>query len=65
MLCHRAEGDLGVWAEDAVEAVLPPEHGGWGVAVGDAAQRGRVLPVLQVVEAAGLDPDGGRVVDYG
>ena len=58
---HGAEVDLGVRAEDAVEAVFPPEYRGRRIAVRDAAQRGRVLLLLQVRDLRRLDSHGRRI----
>ena len=55
---HGAEVDLCVRAEDAVEPLFPPEYRGRRIAVRDAAQRRRVLLLLQVLDLRGLDSHG-------
>jgi hypothetical protein len=60
VLTDWAEVDLAIGAEDAVETVLPPEHGRGRVALGNASQSGGVLSVFEELETGGFNGDGGR-----
>ena len=62
---HGTEVDFCVGAEDAVEAVLPPEYRGRRIAIRDTAQRRRVLLLLQVLDLRGLDSHGRGICEEG
>jgi len=62
---HRAEDDLGVGAEDALQALLAPDDACRRIGVGVARERDRVPFVLQPVQRRRLDGDGGRVCEGG
>ena len=53
---HRAEVDLLVGVEDAVEALLPPEDIGGGIAVRDAPEGGETGSVKNKLRQRALTP---------